>query len=333
MRLNFIPELPQGLVASLEEHSIRTDSDFLSLSIVELLRNLPPGVATIGEIKRYKAIVAEASSAPGHSAKTLFDSTSGNDPPTVVDLPSSLACISPILAAHSGRIVELVGEGNSMKSEFALNLILRFLAANIDSASYWVDTAGDFSPDKASRIASYSAEVGLDRIHLSPALEIEELYDILDEIVALAKSGAPVLTVGYLVIDCITSLLGPLLSAAPSQGHAVMVNLMRQLKDIAQDHSITVIVINNSTSNSLQHGSHSMTRKPALGPTFAFLTDATLWVAPHPTHGASRDPSLFAEGSEDRVVYHLLVLKSNSTPAHTSGTFSLNSNFYLSSSI
>lgn len=49
-------------------------------------------------------------------------------------------------------------------------------------------------------------------------------------------------TTGYLVVDSITALLGPLLSAASSQGHALMTNLMRQLRTIAQVHSITVIV-------------------------------------------------------------------------------------------
>lgn len=85
---------------------------------------------------------------------------------------------------------------------------MRFLATSINHTTYWVDTTGDFSPEKVSNIASRIPEVVsrdawitletllyltqgvqtcLERIQLSPALEVEQLYDILDELVAFLK--------------------------------------------------------------------------------------------------------------------------------------------------
>jgi RAD51-like protein 3 len=94
-----------------------------------------------------------------------------------------------------------------------------------------------------------------------------------------------------LVIDTITPLLGPLLSAVSAQGHAYMVDIMRQLQDYARNSSATVIVrtflcackYHNSSepkivNNSAGQGPHSVERKPALGPSFALMTDTTLWL-------------------------------------------------------
>jgi RAD51-like protein 3 len=54
----------------------------------------------------------------------------------------------------------------------------------------------------------------------------------------LAIQGRPEL----LVIDIITPLLAPLLSAVSSQGHALMTELMRHLQSLAQASGMTVLV-------------------------------------------------------------------------------------------
>jgi len=102
------------------------------------------------------------------------------------------------------------------------------------------------------------------------------------------------------VVDAITPLVGPLLSAVSAQGHTIMDGLMRELRTLAQKHSLSVLVgaitftlcpipptvpnqvINNTTSsypNNPQSVFASTVRKPALGPSFTALTDATLWLS------------------------------------------------------
>lgn len=50
------------------------------------------------------------------------------------------------------------------------------------------------------------------------------------------------LKLGCIVIDTITTLLGPLLSAVSAQGHAMMIGFMRQLRLFSQSHSCSVLV-------------------------------------------------------------------------------------------
>jgi RAD51-like protein 3 len=85
-----------------------------------------------------------------------------------------------------------------------------------------------------------------------------------------------------------------------SKGHAMMISFMRQLKFLAETHSLTILVlvvycvlcssfltctdqILNSTSSALPHTHQSWrssaARKPALGSSFTYMTDATLWLS------------------------------------------------------
>lgn len=46
----------------------------------------------------------------------------------------------------------------------------------------------------------------------------------------------------YIVIDSITPLLGPQLSAESAEGHAAMVNFMRYLRNIARNYGVLFFV-------------------------------------------------------------------------------------------
>jgi hypothetical protein len=113
MRLSTITELPPEIVTFLEDEGIKTDSDFLSLSAVDILRKLPPKGITLGSIKKYKDIVARTSSATGVSATTLLESLHAFTPS---ETTNSLIPVIPALAAHTGRVVEVSGHTNGKKS-------------------------------------------------------------------------------------------------------------------------------------------------------------------------------------------------------------------------
>lgn len=101
------------------------------------------------------------------------------------------------------------------------------------------------------------------------------------------------------IIDSVTSLLAPSLSAVSSHGHAIMTTFMQHLRIMARSYYLTFLVsiytfyitlsnpleIVNNTSASHPHNPlsafSSTTRKPALGPSFTFLTDCTIWLVRH----------------------------------------------------
>ncbi|TFY83535.1 hypothetical protein EWM64_g486 [Hericium alpestre] len=193
--------------------------------------------------------------------------------------------------ACGGRVVELSGESGhgTGKTALALHIVLSHLSTYELASSIWIDTTGDLSAERITR--TYSSQKGpavhsaLERFHISLAFDIDVAYQVLDGIhAALSTVTADQPRPRIVVIDTITPFLGPQLSAVTSQGHATMVTFMRSLRSLAQAHSLSIIVINTSSSaNPYNPASVFSTtaRKPALGPSFTFLTDATLWMA-HP---------------------------------------------------
>lgn len=107
--------------------------------------------------------------------------------------------------------------------------------------------------------------------------------------------------VRLVIIDSVTSLLAPSLSAVSSHGHAIMTTFMRHLRSMARSYYLAFLVriyiftygitlsnalqVVNNTSASPPRNPMSVfsstVRKPALGPSFTFLTDCTIWLARH----------------------------------------------------
>jgi len=104
-----------------------------------------------------------------------------------------------------------------------------------------------------------------------------------------------------------------------------MTTLMRELRSLARTYSLTVYVIND-TSSAQPHNPTSAfnTRKPALGPSFAFLTDACLWLAKYDTHDIDDD---------SRTTTHVAeVLRSRTTQSGRWCTFKIRDGIFLQSS-
>ncbi|KAG6833384.1 hypothetical protein H0H87_008001, partial [Tephrocybe sp. NHM501043] len=284
MRLaSLIPSLSTELVSALGKCGIRTDEDLLFQPIFEVYRQLPNGTnISLLDIERAVALTAELASAPGISgADMLVQETEAQERAPV--LLSGVSSLDTLLGGFGGRrVIEITGDRQSGKTTLALNIVLRQLSGTSHGHVVWVDTTGDFSVERAAQILktfdSEASSTALERLHISLAFDIEAAYNILDEI--RPSSVASIDTqLSCIVFDAITPLLGPLLSAVSAQGHSAMTEFMRQLRVFSQSCSCPVIVINNTSLLVPNSNNASAPRKPALGPSFKFMTDATLWLS------------------------------------------------------
>jgi RAD51-like protein 3 len=116
MRLGAIPELPTNIAKSLEEHGIKTDAVLLSIPPLDILRRLPLGSITLGEINHCKEIVARVSAAPGQSASSLLKLVPQKLPSMNMGLPLSLEPVNLYFSPNTDKVVELSGDRNSGRS-------------------------------------------------------------------------------------------------------------------------------------------------------------------------------------------------------------------------
>ncbi|KAF8211447.1 P-loop containing nucleoside triphosphate hydrolase protein [Mycena galopus ATCC 62051] len=280
-----VPTIPAHLVSGLETCGIRTDADLLfSGSTLEIFRRLPPGTTTLRELARCTALVANLASVPGQSAADLMKD------PNDDDLLSGLPQLDEILhgLATPGHLIEISGDKGSGKTSLLLQLVLNHLVHHLQSSVLWIDTTGDFSAARAAGILELcdppGASLALERLQVCVAFEVDAVHEVLEELrLSLGVSTPPQCRTRAIVLDTVTPLFGPLLSPVSSQGHAIMTGSMRQLRAFAQFLSLTVFVVNDSAAFTPfvpgSSSNNSKIRKPALGPSFTFLTDATLWLA------------------------------------------------------
>lgn len=289
MRLkSLVPSIPAELVVALDDAcGIRTDTDLLFFgSSLDIIKKLPLGTVTLSDLEKFTERVAEQASAPGHRGDEILveiGRLSGKHSPASCGVKE----LDDLVGGFGGsRVFEISGDKGSGKTALALQVVIQRLVADADSCALWIDTSGDFSAEKTAQLVRHfdmaTSEKVLERLQISLGFNIEAVYDVLESLrTSLSSFSAVGQTVQCVVLDSITPLLLPSLSAISSQGHAMMTTFMRQLRELAHTFGITIFVINGTSAATPFNPSSafaSTIRKPALGPSFTFMTDCTLWL-------------------------------------------------------
>ncbi|CCM03090.1 uncharacterized protein FIBRA_05210 [Fibroporia radiculosa] len=356
MRLRaLVPPLPENLLDALDACDITTDSDLIFVkNLTELFRKLPPMTMGFQEFLDLVSRVIKQAAAPAiRGDQLLAKERKRREDDIYGDLSTGVPELDVLLGGlRPPRVVEISGDKGSGKTALALQIVLRNLSTVFDSAALWIDTDGAFAPERIpSLLESYPGEVPLkhavtiinysddeqgvgtvlDRLQIALAFDVETTQEVLEQLRFSLSSDPPVPPiVRCVVIDSITPLLGPLLSAISSQGipsdfsalhatskfprftgHAIMTTFMRQLRALADTFSLTILVI-NSSSRSLPCNPDSAflstVRKPALGPSFTFLTDTTLWL--------SKDLADSSNADEEATTHVAEIFRSKKTVSH-----------------
>ncbi|KAG1882165.1 P-loop containing nucleoside triphosphate hydrolase protein [Suillus subluteus] len=288
MRLeSVVPSIPAELVAALDRScGIRTDTDLLFFgSSLDIIKKLPLGTVTLSDLEKFTELVAEKASVPGHRGDEILAGT-GRISEKHPQATCGVEELDELIGGFGdSRVFEISGAKGSGKTALALQIVIQCLLANADSCALWIDTSGDFSAEKTAQLVRHFDVSGkvLERLQVSLGFNIEIVHDVLEALrISLLSSRTIEPTVQWIVIDSITPLLLPSLSAVSSQGHAMMTTFMRHLRELARTFGITVMVINGTSSAAPFNQSSafaSTIRKPALGPSFTFMTDCTLWLS------------------------------------------------------
>ncbi|TFY65562.1 hypothetical protein EVG20_g5526 [Dentipellis fragilis] len=282
----FSAHIPPDLLAQLLDLNIRTVADFILTPPIDLLTRLPRGSTSLGELTDCIESVAQEVAAAGVNGEEMYEAEmlraaemDGED------VRAGIAELDALVGgsfggAVGGRVIEVSGDKGGGKTALALHIALNHLAHYERAAAIWLDTTGELSPGRITQ--AYPAHTGpaagtaLERLHISLAFDLDTVYNVLDSL---------------------RSVLQDMRRWWPS---------CRSLRELARSQSLCILVINTSTNANGSNPSSvfaETTRKPALGPSFTFLTDTTLWVA-HPPPPSERDSDPFLEdpSEEDKSV-------------------------------
>ncbi|KAJ3555745.1 hypothetical protein NM688_g2406 [Phlebia brevispora] len=287
MRLRTItPPLPEELLELLEECNIKTDAELLfSATPMEIYERIAPCSITLAELISEIKRIAAINAAPVIYGDALYEREKMRHyEDTDQEYTSGLSELDDLVGGfHVPGIIEISGDRDTGKSALALQVVVRHLSARADHSALWIDTTGDLSIDRVIPILNAcdplpGVDTAATRLQLALAFDLDTIYQALEAAQAPGQSQP----VKIIVIDSVTPIFRPLLSAISAQGHAMMTVFMQYLRSFAETNSALILVVNGTsamTPNDPTTLYSTRARKPALGPSFTYLTDTTVWLS------------------------------------------------------
>lgn len=209
---------------------------------------------------------------------------------------------------RAGEVTEVVGGAAAGKTALCLQACASALADPTATVAF-VDSANAFTPTRllpllphADVMTAMSALARLRcwRVHDGQSL-LALLHQLLDELASPHQEGDYARNLRLVVVDCVASLLAPLLSSA-SLGHSLVSGISRALRLLATRHNLVVLVTNYVVGGDEE--SRGVV-KPALGESWGMTSATRLYV-----HRQASSMQSGADGTISALYYAALVKSS-----------------------
>ncbi|NXY34812.1 RA51D protein, partial [Pomatorhinus ruficollis] len=281
LRAGLCPGLTEDMIQLLRANGIRTVVDFVSSDLEDVAQKCSLSYKALVAVRR--VLLAQFSAFPANGAD-LYE-----------ELKSSTAILStgsPRLdqlldsGLYTGEVTELMGAPGSGKTQVCLG-IAASVSLGLKQHVLFLDSTGGFTASRLyqmlqARTEDEEEQAILGRLRLCFVLQLEALqriqvvrvfniYELLSALQELRDrlSQQVVSSTGPLkmvLLDSVSAVIYPLLGGRQSEGLALMMHLSRELKSLAREFSLAVVVTNQVTRDS-----SSGPLKPALGRSWSFV--------------------------------------------------------------
>ncbi|XP_040389093.1 DNA repair protein RAD51 homolog 4 isoform X8 [Cygnus olor] len=188
-------------------------------------------------------------------------------------------CCSPRLdqlldsGLYTGEVTELMGAPGSGKTQVCLS-IAASVSLGLKQHVLFLDSTGGFTASRLYQMLQAQAEDEEEQLEALQRIQVARVFDVYEMLSALQEvrdrlSQQAVSCTGPLktvVIDSVSAVIHPLLGGRQSEGLAIMMQLARELKMLAKEFSLAVVVTNQVTRDS-----STGLLKPALGRSWSFV--------------------------------------------------------------
>nr|XP_014427256.1 DNA repair protein RAD51 homolog 4 isoform X1 [Pelodiscus sinensis]XP_014427257.1 DNA repair protein RAD51 homolog 4 isoform X1 [Pelodiscus sinensis]XP_014427258.1 DNA repair protein RAD51 homolog 4 isoform X1 [Pelodiscus sinensis]XP_014427259.1 DNA repair protein RAD51 homolog 4 isoform X1 [Pelodiscus sinensis]XP_014427260.1 DNA repair protein RAD51 homolog 4 isoform X1 [Pelodiscus sinensis] len=268
LRAGLCPGLTAEMIQVLKANNITTVVDLVSSDLEEVARKCSLSYKALVAVRR--VLLAQFSAFPVNGADLYEELKS-----SMAILPTGSESLDKLLDSglYTGEVTELTGAPATGKTQVCLSIAMS-AAHGLRQSVLYVDSTGGFTASRLLQLAQTrmggeeeQAEA-LQRIQVARVFDVYAMLDVVQELRCsmsqqVLSSSAPV---KVLVVDSVSAVICPLLGGWQAEGLALMMQLARELKMLARELSMAVVVTNHVTRES-----SSGHLKPALGRSWSFV--------------------------------------------------------------
>ncbi|XP_038184568.1 DNA repair protein RAD51 homolog 4 isoform X1 [Arvicola amphibius] len=272
LRAGLCPGLTEEIVQLLKGRRIKTGdlvvADLAAANLEEVAQKCSLSYKALVALRR--VLLAQFSAFPLNGAD-LYEELKTS---TAI-LSTGIGSLDKLLDAglYTGEVTEIAGGPRSGKTQVCL-CVAANVAHSLQQNVLYVDSNGGMTASRLlqllqARTQDEEKQAGaLRRIQVAYAFDIFRMLDMLQDLrgamaqQATASSG----TVKVVIVDSVTAVVAPLLGGQQREGLALMMQLARELKILARDLGVAVVVTNHLTRD--RDGRRF---KPALGRSWSFV--------------------------------------------------------------
>ncbi|KAF1423518.1 hypothetical protein FQV22_0006192, partial [Spheniscus magellanicus] len=267
LRAGLCPGLTEEMIQLLRANGVRTVVDFVSSDLEDVAQKCSLSYKVLVAVRR--VLLAQFSAFPANGADLYEELKS-----STAILPTGSPSLDQLLDSglYTGEVTELMGAPGSGKTQVCL-AIAASVSLGLKQHVLFLDSTGGFTASRLYQMLRARAEdeeeqAALQRIQVARVFDIYEMLRALQELrdrlsQQVVSSMGPLKIV---VIDSVSAVIYPLLGGKQSEGLAIMMQLARELKTLAREFSLAVVVTNQVTRDS-----STGPLKPALGRSWSFV--------------------------------------------------------------
>ncbi|KAH1178680.1 DNA repair protein RAD51 homolog 4 isoform X1 [Mauremys mutica] len=268
LRAGLCPGLTAEMIQLLKANGIATVVDLVSSDLEEVARKCSLSYKALVAVRR--VLLAQFSAFPVNGADLYEELKS-----STAILSTGSRSLDRLLDSglYTGEVTELTGAPGSGKTQVCLSIAVS-TSHDLKQNVLYVDSTGGFTASRLLQLAQTRTGdeeeqvEALQKIQVARVFDVYKMLDVLQELrcsvsqQVLSSSGP----VKVLVVDSVSAVICPLLGGRQAEGLALMMQLARELKTLARELSMAVVVTNHVTRD----GS-SGHLKPALGRSWSFV--------------------------------------------------------------
>ncbi|XP_015454845.1 DNA repair protein RAD51 homolog 4 isoform X2 [Pteropus alecto] len=295
LRAGLCPGLTEDMVQLLRSRGIKT-VDLVSADLEEVA--LKCGLSYKALVALRRVLLAQFSAFPFNGAD-LYEELKTS---TAI-LSTGIGSLDKLLDAglYTGEVTEIAGGPGSGKTQVCL-CVAANVAHGLQQNVLYIDSNGGLTASRIlqllqARTPDEEEQAGaLQRIHVVHAFDIFQMLDVLQDLRGTVTQQVNLSsgTVKVVVVDSVTAVVSPLLGGQQREGLALMMQLAQELKTLAQDLGVAVLVRKwawpvvlvvplipglHQVTNHMTRDRDSGKFKPALGRSWSFVPSTRIVLA------------------------------------------------------